>query len=529
VRTSPLSRLLSVVLAVAVGGALSGAAAAAVGGPDVSGWQHPNGYTIDWAAAHDVGGAQFAFVKATEGTGYTNKYFASDFAALQANRMARGAYHFAQPVAGTVSAVAQARHFVSVAGKLDGRGDLPPVLDLEVTGGLSATALVAWAKAYLAEVERLTGRLPMVYTSPGFWKSATGNSTAFTRYLLWIATWGPKPILAGGWTKHTFWQYTDQAALAGMAGPVDMSVFNGTVDELRTLANDAPVPPAPTGPPTAPATLTATPAGGTVALRWTPPTIPGGPIVAYDVTVDDGPPRRLPGTATTFTATGLSASAEHRFTVAAVNAAGSGSGATVSATPLIPARVVLATAAPAAGARSTTVTATVTRSDTGAALAGAGVTVARKPRTGTAPAPYTATTGDTGQVAIPVGTAVTTDVTVTVPKSPTVAAAVARTTVQAARFTPVLRLTLSATKVRAGRTVTFTGTTSRALAGEKAYRQSWYGGAWHTRSTATVRSTGVVAFAVRPLAESTSRYRLWVPATGRHLSAASASVTLRVV
>jgi hypothetical protein len=130
-----------------------------------------------------------------------------------------------------------------------------------------------------------------------------------------------------------------------------------------------------------------------------------------------------------------------------------------------------------------------------------------------------------------VSTAVTTDVTVTVPQS-ALAAAVARTTVAAVvrvRPAPALTLRLSATKIRAGRTVTFTGTTDRALAGEKVYRQSYYGGAWHTRAAGTVRGTGTVAFGVRPLAKSTSAYRLWVPATPGHAAAASKTVMLRVV
>ena len=515
------TRLFALVLACLVGAAWTGpAAAAVVSGPDVSGWQHPQGYTIDWKAAKTSGGAQFAFVKATEGAGYTNAYFAKDFAALAAAKMARGAYHFAQPA---TSAVAQARHFVSATGTLGARGDLPPVLDLEVSGGLGVTALVAWTKAYLAEVQRLTGRKPMVYTSPGFWTSAMGNSTAFTGYPLWVATWGPKPILPGGWKNYAFWQYTDKATLAGMAGPVDMSVYNGTVAQLRALANDAPAPPPAPLRPTAPATLTATPAAGAVALHWTAPKTPGGAIVHYTVAVDGGTPQVLPGTATTFTATGLSATAPHRFTVAAVNATGTGPVATVSATPLAPTRVVLTSATPG------TVTATVTRSDTGGPLAGVAVTVALKPRSGAAPAPYSATTGATGQVDVPVGTAVTTDVTVTVSQSAAATAAVARTTVAAVVTRVALTLKLSATTIRAGRTVTFTGTTSKALAGETVYRQSWYGGAWHTRATGKVAATGTAVFTVRPLAKSTGTYRLWIPATTGHTAAASASVTLRVV
>ena len=65
-------------------------------GLDVSGWQHPNGATIDWAPVR-ASGRSFAFVKATEGLSYTNPYFGVDWAGLQANGMLRGAYHYGRP------------------------------------------------------------------------------------------------------------------------------------------------------------------------------------------------------------------------------------------------------------------------------------------------------------------------------------------------------------------------------------------------------------------------------------------------
>ena len=214
----------------------TGVAIGSVGGPDVSSYQHPQGYNIDWGSVHVSGGAAFGFVKATEGSGYTNPYFASDFAAMASASMVRGAYHFAQPA---TSAVAQAQHFVQVAGTLSRAGDLPPVLDLEVNGGLSPTTLIAWTQAYVQEIKRLTGRDTMIYTGPYFWQTAMANTSAFAGYPLWIATYGSAPQLPGGWTYYTFWQYTDAATVPGVQGPVDMSVFNGTLDNLQNLANGA--------------------------------------------------------------------------------------------------------------------------------------------------------------------------------------------------------------------------------------------------------------------------------------------------
>ncbi|TML85456.1 MAG: hypothetical protein E6G06_22000 [Actinobacteria bacterium] len=88
-------------------------------GLDVSGWQHPNGATIDWAPVR-ASGRSFAFVKATEGLSYTNPYFGVDWAGLQANGMLRGAYHYGRP---ELDPARQADFFVSVIG---GRGTSAP-------------------------------------------------------------------------------------------------------------------------------------------------------------------------------------------------------------------------------------------------------------------------------------------------------------------------------------------------------------------------------------------------------------------
>ena len=244
------SRLLRITAATVatVGLAAPAVAHAQPTGPDVASYQHPSGYSINWGAAKATGGASFAFVKATEGTGYTNPYFRGDFAALHSQGMARGAYHYARPSLAAGSGVAQADYFVRVAGTLGARGDLPPVLDLETTGGLKPAQLTAWVSSFLKRVKARTGRTPMVYVSPYFWTHSMGNSTAFRSYYLWLASWSSKAptSLPGGWSRYTFWQYTDAGKLAGISGRVDMSVFNGTTAALWALAKGAPAPaPAP--------------------------------------------------------------------------------------------------------------------------------------------------------------------------------------------------------------------------------------------------------------------------------------------
>ncbi len=108
----------------------AGFAAADITGPDVSSHQHPYDASVDWSKVHNAG-RSFAFVKSTEGTGYVNPYFSADWAAIRANGMVRGSYHYAKPDSSPNSAAAQARYFVSIAGTMKAKGDLAPVLDLE--------------------------------------------------------------------------------------------------------------------------------------------------------------------------------------------------------------------------------------------------------------------------------------------------------------------------------------------------------------------------------------------------------------
>lgn len=217
----------------------------ALRGPDVSSHQHPYGHSIDWGRAK-TGGTDFAFVKATEGRSYTNPYFARDYASLAAHGIIRGAYHFARPGGGGTNARAQARYFVRTAGSLTGAGELPAVLDLETTGGLRPAALISWTRAYLREVQRLTGRQPIVYTYPSFWRTAMADTHAFTRYPLWIATYTGPAQLVGGWHRYLFWQHTDHASIPGIATAVDGNVFAGTRAQLLRLAHTVTAPAAPT-------------------------------------------------------------------------------------------------------------------------------------------------------------------------------------------------------------------------------------------------------------------------------------------
>ena len=233
-----LSRLPRLIAA-AVAGALlvAGPAAADVTGPDVSGWQHPSGSIVDWTAVR-AAGHDFSFVKATEGGTFTNAYFAGDWRAVAAAGLYRGAYHYARPSTAAGSAAAQARYFAAVIGDQSQPLTLPPTLDLEESGGLSPAALTAWARTFLTTLQSLTGRTPIIYTYPYFWRTAMAGSTAFTSYPLWIASYGTAAPPTLGWPTWTFWQYSATSTVRGIpgSGSIDVNRFNGDMSALAQLA-----------------------------------------------------------------------------------------------------------------------------------------------------------------------------------------------------------------------------------------------------------------------------------------------------
>jgi GH25 family lysozyme M1 (1,4-beta-N-acetylmuramidase) len=244
IRLRPLATKAIVLAVTAVLG--SAAAASAITGIDVSRWQHNP--SINWAKVK-ADNVSFAFIKATEAANYVNSHFASDWTKAKNNGIYRGAYHFARPSVG--SAKRQAEYFVAHAGRFQAVGDLPPVLDLESSGGLGVARLRTWTRNWLETVEALTGRTPIIYTGPSFWETAMGNSRAFHAYPLWIAhyTTRAQVRVPGGWPRWTFWQRSSTGRVDGIVGAVDIDLFYGTRAQLATLAQAGPVAGDPGAPP----------------------------------------------------------------------------------------------------------------------------------------------------------------------------------------------------------------------------------------------------------------------------------------
>jgi GH25 family lysozyme M1 (1,4-beta-N-acetylmuramidase) len=272
-----------ILTALAIAGALAAPAGAATyaSGVDVSHYQGLVNWTQVAAKSY-----RFTFQKATEGTTFVDATYPVNRAGAEGMGLRFGAYHFARP-AGTgpasiaSSAIAQADHFVTIAQPQP--GELPPVLDLEVTGGLGSTLLAQWAQAWLDEVKARTGVSGFVYASPNFWKDHLGNTSSFALggYRLWVAHWtkgGSPSVPAGNWggLGWTFWQWTDCASVPGVLKCVDGDRYAGPDPGPIAIA------PYPSGAPVAsvPPTVVGTVKTG-VILTAVPGSWSGGKPIAF--------------------------------------------------------------------------------------------------------------------------------------------------------------------------------------------------------------------------------------------------------
>ncbi|KAG8762990.1 hypothetical protein FRC12_008768 [Ceratobasidium sp. 428] len=199
-------------------------------GIDVASYQG----NVNWASQKS-NGVSFAYVKATEGTGYTNPYFDQQYSGSYNAGMIRGSYHFARPDVST--GATQADYFVAHGGGWSADGKtLPGALDIEYNPygatcyGLSAASMVSWIKSFSDRYHSKTGRYPTIYTTTDWWKTCTGNSAAFaTTNALWIARYSSSVgTLPAGWSYHTFWQYS--------SSPLDQDYFNGDAAALARYA-----------------------------------------------------------------------------------------------------------------------------------------------------------------------------------------------------------------------------------------------------------------------------------------------------
>lgn len=165
---------------------------------------------IDTAASGIVG----VIHKATEGSTYVDNMVDNRWYLAKQAGLLWGTYHFMRP--GDMKK--QAAFYVDITNK---NGDENTLLCADHEDeGVSLNDLKVWLK----EVERLTGRKPIIYSGHVLkGQLPSGGDPEISGYLLWLAQYASKPTLPPGFARYWLWQYTDEGSVPGVKPPTDLN------------------------------------------------------------------------------------------------------------------------------------------------------------------------------------------------------------------------------------------------------------------------------------------------------------------
>ncbi|MEP7323045.1 MAG: GH25 family lysozyme [Saprospiraceae bacterium] len=215
--------LLILVLIISCGEHKNKPIAYAIHGIDVSHFQGK----VDWEQVKEQN-VLFAFIKATEGLDHCDTMFYVNWKSLKLTDIKRGAYHFFIP---NLDPKLQAENFMMNVSLQN--GDLPPVLDMEVTDYNDPDALVENIRTWLNLMSIAYKTKPILYTNlKAYFRFIAGR---FDDYPVWIARYSDRAPDLGNNKDWAFWQYANSGKIEGIREDVDFDAFYGTYQQLDSI------------------------------------------------------------------------------------------------------------------------------------------------------------------------------------------------------------------------------------------------------------------------------------------------------
>ena len=172
----------------------------------------------------------FIYMKATEGSGYTDSRFRENWENAEAAGIPTGAYHF---FSFDSPGKLQAENYVNTVGSIAGK--LIPAVDIEYYGDKKENPpdpeeVEKELSAFLGALEEKYHVKPMIYCPREIFKKYIAGR--FDAYPRWIrSVYYPAELEAG--SSWTLWQYSDTGELYGYEGGeqyIDLDVLKRGVD-----------------------------------------------------------------------------------------------------------------------------------------------------------------------------------------------------------------------------------------------------------------------------------------------------------
>lgn len=185
---------------------------------------------IDWEKFKNENPADapisFVYIKATEGSDFTDVNFTDNFNNAREHGFIRGAYHYFSLHS---TGLAQAEMFIKTV-KLQ-KGDLPPVVDIEVKPK-DKTKFLQELKTFITKIEEHYGVKPILYTYSKY-KPRYLTDKFFARYPSWVAHYNVDSL--GKDVEWLIWQCSEMGEVPGIPENVDINIFNGSRQQFESL------------------------------------------------------------------------------------------------------------------------------------------------------------------------------------------------------------------------------------------------------------------------------------------------------
>lgn len=179
---------------------------------------------INWPMVAQNPKVRFAYIKATEGYGYTDSHFKRNYRGACSSGIEVGVYHvFTMKNSG----LRQYQYFKRAVGKR--MGSLVPMVDLEYDkiGSAHPDSLRAHLMDFCQQLEKDFGCRPLIYSTRRVYDDML--HPAFSEYPLWIARYGSPPVLHSR-RKYSLWQFTERGHINGIDEDVDFNRFANGAD-----------------------------------------------------------------------------------------------------------------------------------------------------------------------------------------------------------------------------------------------------------------------------------------------------------
>lgn len=183
--------------------------------------------TINSFSALKAAGILGVIHKCTQGTGYVDRMYAVRRKAATDAGLLWGAYTFNTGEAPEL----QVKNFLSHA-----EPDAHTLMALDFEDNPASEMSLPQARSFMQLAQAQLGRKPVIYSGNRV-KDLMGAKVV-DLYLgscrLWLAQYGPKPIVQASWQKPWLWQFSERGKLSGTDGNLDLNFYGGTAESLAS-------------------------------------------------------------------------------------------------------------------------------------------------------------------------------------------------------------------------------------------------------------------------------------------------------